>query len=491
MKKVIYSSLSNSSICISDPSKFPDLQEGELPDVSPPTFTQETRDTRDFYTKQSGDAFKVNCEATGNPRPEIFWYKDGLPFDADGIKYRNGKSTLKLRNLMKVDSALYTCLAKNLIGSATKNFTLSVEVPLLLSEDQPTVVGNGNASVLVGDTASLQCRVNSRAPPHIKWLKKQSPGAPSDMFTINVGEDRYRVIHTGEDIPVGADDYLNKLVIVNAQESDSGLYICFVTNSGGSFNYKPSYLRVYPASAGGAVVAHAGDRMGRPDNQPGTAIMGSASGGGIAAGESTHVLALVVCLGVTVVLILIFIIVCVVRKSTKAAGAGSSAPDSPEVVRNLMAPSRSLQSSSTITTVASNKFDQPLPPPPSMWASASLLLKTATGGSPDYLPPGGTTRDFASLHENSSTNLLSDRESPVSVTGGNQYEVPYCHSVGTIGSRYSVPHPQQHQQHSHQQGGSTMPTNPNRSSTPGLSEQGGYPFRHYPYFQYLNDYDSY
>jgi hypothetical protein len=219
--------------------------------------------------------------------------------------------------------------------------------------------------------------------------------------------------------------------------------------------------------------------MGRPDTLPGTAILGGA-GGGLGSGESTHVLALVVSLGVTVVLILVFIIVCVVRKSTKAA-AGSS-PDSPEVVRNLMAPSRSTQSSSTITTVASHKFDQPLPPPPpSMWASASLLLKTATGGGPDYMTAGGGsagTRDFASLHENSSTNLLSDRESPVSVTGGNMYEVPFCHSLGTVGSgsRYSVPHP---------------PHQNNSSVTPGLSEQGGYPFRHYPYFQYLNDYDSY
>jgi Na+-transporting methylmalonyl-CoA/oxaloacetate decarboxylase gamma subunit len=276
------------------------------------------------------------------------------------------------------------------------------------------------------------------------------------------------------------DDYLNKLVIVNAQESDSGLYICFVTNSGGSFNYKPSYLRVYPAGAGGVGVGggmgSAGDRLGRPDLLPGTAIVGGAG-----SGESTHVLALVVSLGVTVVLILVFIIVCVVRKSTKAAAAAS--PDSPEVVRNLMAPSRSTQSSSTITTVASNKFDLPLPPPPpSMWASASLLLKTATGGSgPEYLTASGsavTTRDFASLHENSSTNLLSDRESPVSVTGGNQYEVPYCHSMGG-GSRYSVPHPPHNN------------SNNSSSITPGLSEQGGYPFRHYPYFQYLNDYDSY
>ena len=429
------SNICSNKVVFPDPAKFPDLKDGELPDVAPPMFTQETLDYKDYYAKQSGESFRVMCEALGNPRPEIFWYKDGLPFDADGIRYKNGKSTIKMKNLMEVDSAVYTCQAKNLVGSVTKNYTLNVEVPI---SDQPTVSGAGNMSVLVGDTASLQCRVKSKAPPHIKWLKKQNPDAPQDIFTINVGDDRYRVIHTGEDVAIGSEGYLNKLVIPNAQEHDSGLYICFVTNSAGSFNYKPSYLRVYPSNT-----------VERHDPYPGTT------------GESTSILVLVISLGIIVVLILIFIIVCVVKKNSKAGS-----PDSPEVVRNLMAPSRSTQSSSTITTVASNKFDQPLPPPPSMWAS------TMQKNPNDFM---AASRDFSSLHENSSQNLLSDRESPISVNG-NQYEVPYCHGhqPGTMeNNRYNI----------RQLGGTSTST--------GLSEQNGYPFRHYPYFQYLNDYDSY
>ena len=452
----------------SDPSQFPDLKDGELPDISAPTFTPATLDAKGFFMKQSGDSFKVNCEATGNPQPEIFWYKDGLPFDADGIKYKNGRSTIKLRNLRNVDSAVYTCQARNIIGATSKNFTLNVEVPLA---EQPTVVGNGNVSVLVGDTASLQCRVNSGAPPHIKWLKKENPETPSDMYTIIVGDDKYRVIHTGEDIPVGVGEYLNKLIISNAQESDSGLYICFVTNSGGSFNYKPSYLRVYP-----------------PSKEPLSPI----------AGESTHILALVLCLGIMVLLILIFIIVCVVRKSAKA-----SAPDSPDVVRTLMPASRSTESNATITTVTSNKFDQPLPPPPSMWNQSTMKSNLYMAAS----------RDFASLHENSSTNLLSDRDSPVSVSG-NQYEVPYCYSVRTLDSAHKqhnnstfdgaplhngstfTGHNNSFAGHSSANGhnnsmtghNSTM-TGHNSSTVTGLSDR--YPFRQYPYFQYLSDYEAY
>ena len=166
-------------------------------------------------------------------------------------------------------------------------------------------------------------------------------------------------------MPVGSEGFLNKLVIHNAQETDSGLYICFVTNSAGSFNYKPSYLRVFPSSS-------------------------VELGGGAGSGESTSVLVLVVSLGVVVLLILVFIIVCVVRKSSKAGG-GTNGRDSPEVVRSLMQPSRSTQSSSTITTVASNKFDQPLPPPPSIWAS--------TMNTTSHKPPQVTRKCCGTLSE--------------------------------------------------------------------------------------------
>ena len=172
-----------------DPAKFPELGPGELPDVAAPVFTEETRALRAQYSKQRGESFRVTCEAVGTPRPEIVWYKDGTPFDAEGIRYKNGKSTIRMKNLMEVDSAVYTCQARNLVGSVARNFSLGVSVPV---SEQPAVSGPGNLTVVVGETAALQCRVRSRAPPHIKWLKKQNPEAPSDMFTITVGDDRYR-----------------------------------------------------------------------------------------------------------------------------------------------------------------------------------------------------------------------------------------------------------------------------------------------------------
>ena len=82
------------------------MKDGELPDLSVPSFTPETVSARQYYTKQTGDSIRLTCEVRGNPRPDFFWFKDGILFDADGIKYRNGRSVLRLRNLMQIDSAI-------------------------------------------------------------------------------------------------------------------------------------------------------------------------------------------------------------------------------------------------------------------------------------------------------------------------------------------------------------------------------------------------
>merc|ERR1719445_2706256 len=58
-------------LIVIDPSKFPDLKDGELPDISAPSFTKTTEESKSYYRKAEGDSFRVTCEAQGNPRPDI------------------------------------------------------------------------------------------------------------------------------------------------------------------------------------------------------------------------------------------------------------------------------------------------------------------------------------------------------------------------------------------------------------------------------------
>ena len=67
---------------------------------------------------------------------------------------------------------------------------------------------------------------------------------------VNSGNEKYKVMHSAPDVRVGEGEYVNRLVIPNAAASDSGMYICFVTNSGfGPLTYKSAYLKVCRGNA--------------------------------------------------------------------------------------------------------------------------------------------------------------------------------------------------------------------------------------------------
>ncbi len=214
-------------------------------DLAPPVFTYATRKAERKYESKVGDTFKVSCEVLGSPEPEIFWYKDGHHI-GESVHFKRGMSTLEFPIMGTADSGVYTCKASNLLGSETMNFTLEVPQPKSGPTAIVTEAGPANTTVRSGETATLQCKVKSLSPPHVKWLKKLGPAdvVMDDVKTLRVGNERYRILHNSHDVADGS-EYLNRLILEDVQESDSGMYICFVTNSGfGALTYKSMYLRV-------------------------------------------------------------------------------------------------------------------------------------------------------------------------------------------------------------------------------------------------------
>lgn len=214
--------------------------------MAPPVMTYETRASERFHTKSVGDTFKVSCEALGSPKPDIFWFKDGQHID-EAVHSRHGKSTVEFSILGTADAGVYTCRARNLIGEVTQNYTLEVRQPVGAIHAIVTEAGPADTKVVAGDAATLQCKVKSLAPPHIKWLKRLDKHELSveTEKVLKVGPERYLELEAEQDIVTGIGEYLNKLVIKEASVEDSGMYICFVTNSGfGAFTYKSMHLTV-------------------------------------------------------------------------------------------------------------------------------------------------------------------------------------------------------------------------------------------------------
>ncbi len=268
-----------------DSTKYPPelTPDGRTLDVAPPVFTLRTRQAEKQVDKEAGDMFRVRtvvqfvrvlvptvkshpqitCEALGSPRPSIRWFKDGQEI-LESVVPRGrdvqGSSSVELQVLGTVDAGTYTCLARNSVGFKEQNFTLRVIAGRKLAS-RAVVTAAGDASVATGGRAELRCYVQAQKTPTVQWLKKlqqdqldHDPSEVLSVHTLRMGSERYQLLQSAE----AAEDkessgrFVSTLVIAEADVSDSGLYLCFVTNAGfGALTYKSARLNVVASQESG------------------------------------------------------------------------------------------------------------------------------------------------------------------------------------------------------------------------------------------------
>ncbi|XP_076838010.1 receptor-type tyrosine-protein phosphatase F isoform X5 [Brachyhypopomus gauderio] len=111
------------------------------------------------------------CAASGNPDPEISWFKDFLPVD---INSSNGRikqlrsGALQIENSDESDQGKYECVAMNSAGtrySAPANLYVRVRrVPPRFS------IPPANQEVMPGGAANLTCVAVGAPMPYVKWM---------------------------------------------------------------------------------------------------------------------------------------------------------------------------------------------------------------------------------------------------------------------------------------------------------------------------------
>ena len=72
----------------------------------------------------AGSTVRLRCRATGKPRPNIVWLKDGQALDF--VDDSSSKWLLRLADTQEEDSGKYTCKVFNSAG--TINFTYTLEI---------------------------------------------------------------------------------------------------------------------------------------------------------------------------------------------------------------------------------------------------------------------------------------------------------------------------------------------------------------------------
>ena len=76
-----------------------------------------------------GETARLRCDVSGYPPPSVTWEKDGVAVTSESAKmYVQGGNTLVVPRVGIEDAGLYTCVAKNAMGTARDLTYLQVKL---------------------------------------------------------------------------------------------------------------------------------------------------------------------------------------------------------------------------------------------------------------------------------------------------------------------------------------------------------------------------
>ncbi|NWW37465.1 HMCN1 protein, partial [Panurus biarmicus] len=181
-------------------------------DVYVPPVIEGDADTAQSRQVVAGNSLTLECKAAGNPPPLLTWLKDRVPVKAsDKLRILAGGKQLEILNAIEADQGQYWCVATSIAGEQEIKYDVEILVP-------PFVEGGDELLdhiVILHSPLELDCSARGTPSPTITWFKDGQP----------VGEESgHKVLLNGQ-----------KLVISEAQVSDSGRYKCVAANKAGEY----------------------------------------------------------------------------------------------------------------------------------------------------------------------------------------------------------------------------------------------------------------
>lgn len=90
-----------------------------------PEFTKSLHD----MSIHDGEPLVLTCHVTGDPEPQITWFKNGKAISSSEImdlKYKNGVATLTIHEVFPEDEGVFSCIATNSISAVETKSKLTV-----------------------------------------------------------------------------------------------------------------------------------------------------------------------------------------------------------------------------------------------------------------------------------------------------------------------------------------------------------------------------
>ncbi|XP_038126707.1 receptor-type tyrosine-protein phosphatase S-like isoform X9 [Cyprinodon tularosa] len=197
--------------------------------LAPPRFTKIPTD----QIGVSGGVASFVCQATGNPKPVVYWNKKGKKVNSQRIEVtiefdEGAGAVLRIQPLRAPrDENVYECVARNNQGDIAITAKLAIIREDLLPFGFPSIdMGPQLKVVERTKTATMLCAASGIPDPEISWFKDFLPVDPS------LSQGRIKQLRSGA------------LQIENSEETDQGKYECVATNSQGVRYSSPANLYV-------------------------------------------------------------------------------------------------------------------------------------------------------------------------------------------------------------------------------------------------------
>ncbi|XP_068509637.1 receptor-type tyrosine-protein phosphatase S isoform X10 [Syngnathus scovelli] len=184
----------------------------------------------------SGGVASFVCQATGNPKPVVYWNKKGKKVNSqriETIEFDEGAgAVLRIQPLRAPrDENIYECVARNSEGELSVTAKLAIIREDLLPFGFPSIDMGPQLKVVERTrTATMLCAASGTPDPEVSWFKDFLPVEPS------TSRGRIKQLKSGA------------LQIENSEENDQGKYECVATNSQGVRYSSPANLYVREAS---------------------------------------------------------------------------------------------------------------------------------------------------------------------------------------------------------------------------------------------------
>ena len=139
--------------------------EGKLNVSNAPSFIDGLQDR----TVSARETIEFHVQVAGTPQPTLTWLKAGKEIKADEKKFsivpidKDGHAKLILKDITEDDQGLYSCVAKNKIGTIQTDGQIKVSAPLKFI--QPLQ----DTDVLNTQNALLSCEVQGIPKANVKW----------------------------------------------------------------------------------------------------------------------------------------------------------------------------------------------------------------------------------------------------------------------------------------------------------------------------------